>query len=183
MAFDFTTASGDALRNEFRRISAESGDDRFFTRKELMHLPKILVPNEPVLAFSSGLMDGNTWLIALTDRRVIFLDKGLIYGLKQKTIDLDVVNHVEGVTGIFFGTIKVGDGAREHVITNVWKKSVLIFVNKLRDAMERRKSRLRAGASASTASVSDQIAQLAKLRSEGHLTDDEFQSAKRKLLG
>ena len=46
-------------------------------------------------------MDGNTWLITLTDRRIIFLDKGMIYGLKQTTIDLDKVNAVSGETGLF----------------------------------------------------------------------------------
>jgi hypothetical protein len=29
---------------------------------------------EQVLAFASGVMDNSTWLIALTDHRVIFLD-------------------------------------------------------------------------------------------------------------
>ena len=59
------------------------GDDQFFTKKELKHLPEILREGEQLLAFTSGIMDGNTWLISLTDRRIIFLDKGMIWGLKQ----------------------------------------------------------------------------------------------------
>lgn len=38
---------------------------------------------EEVLAFSSGLMDESTWLITLTNTRIIFLDKGMIYGLNK----------------------------------------------------------------------------------------------------
>ena len=81
-------------KNEIRNIKEllrEIGDDQFFTKKELKYLPEILMENEQVLAFSSGLMDGNTWLITLTNERVIFLDKGMLYGLKQTTIDLEKI--------------------------------------------------------------------------------------------
>ena len=82
-----------------------------------------------MLAFTSGLMDGNTWLVTLTDRRIIFLDKGMIYGLKQTAIDLDKVNSISGETGIMFGKIAIEDGASQRVIANVWKKTVVAFTN------------------------------------------------------
>ena len=78
--FDFKNASKKELRKEYKRIAKATGDDQFFTKRELNHLPAVLFDEEQVLAFSSGMMDGNTWLIALTDRRVIFLDKGLLFG-------------------------------------------------------------------------------------------------------
>ena len=86
--FDFKNASKKELRKEYRRIAQTTGDDRFFTKKELYHLPKMLMDEEQLLAFSSGLMDGNTWLIALTDRRVVFLDKGLLFGTRQTTVSI-----------------------------------------------------------------------------------------------
>lgn len=103
MVFDYKNASPAELKNEYNRIAKEIGDDQFFTKRELSHLPKILGDGEQVLAFTSGLMDGNTWLITLTDRRIIFLDKGLIYGLKQVTIDLDKINAVSGRPGFCLG--------------------------------------------------------------------------------
>src|SRR3954451_16863952 len=106
MSFDFKHATPRELRAEYSRIAQEIGDDQFFTKKELKHLPDVLAEGEQVLAFTSGLMDGDTWLIALTDRRIIFLDKGMIWGLKQTLIDLDKVNSISGETGIFFGTIR-----------------------------------------------------------------------------
>ena len=86
-------------------------------------------------AASSGLMDGNTWLIALTDKRVIFLDKGLLYGLRQTTIPIDKISAVSGETGIIFGKITINAGHGEKKITQVLKGTVLPFTNKLNEVI------------------------------------------------
>ena len=41
--FDFKNASKEELDREYKRIAREVGDDRFFTKKELRHLPEILL--------------------------------------------------------------------------------------------------------------------------------------------
>lgn len=181
MSFDFKNATPSELKAEYNRIAKEIGDDQFFTKKELNHLPQILADGEQILAFTSGLMDGDTWLITLTDRRIIFLDKGMIYGLKQTTIDLDKVNSVSGETGIFFGTIKVEDGAKERKIENVWKKTVVKFTNKARDAIEARKRPQHAAAPKADDLVS-KLERLAALKDKGILSQQEFDAQKTKLL-
>ena len=72
----------------------------FGTKKEVSYLPEILNPDERVLGLISGFLDGNTWIIALTDRRVIFLDKGMLYGLKQRELPLDKINSISQKRGI-----------------------------------------------------------------------------------
>ena len=138
--FDFKNASKKALRQEYKRIAKATGDDRFFTKKELNHLPKVLMDGEQILAFSSGLMDSNTWLITLTDKRVIFLDKGLVYGLRQTTIPIDKISAVSGETGIIFQKITINSGHSENKITHVLKYTVLPFTNKLNEVIEARSS-------------------------------------------
>jgi hypothetical protein len=184
MAFDFKNASQADRKREYDRIAKELGDDQFFTKKELNHLPEILSTGEQVLAFTSGLMDGNTWLITLTDRRIIFLDKGMIYGLKQTSVDLDKVNSVSGQTGIFFGKITIEDGASSRLIDNVWKKTVVAFTNKVRDAIEARKS-ASTHASAPQASADDVVTKLEKLAAlleKGIINKEEFAQQKAKIL-
>lgn len=132
--FDITTASPQERKAVYDAVAAELGDDRFFTTKELDVLPKILAPMEQVLSFSSGLMDGNTWLIVLTDRRILFLDKGLLYGLKQTSIDLENVVVIEGSTGLVFGSISISTAAGPREIRNTWKRSVNAFINKVNEA-------------------------------------------------
>ena len=183
MSFDFKRASQADRKREYDRIAKEIGDDQFFTKKELNHLPEVLSDGEQVLAFTSGLMGANTWLITLTDRRIIFLDKGMIYGLKQTTIDLDKVNSVSGQTGLIFGKIIIEDGASSRVIENVWKKTVVAFTNKVRDAIEARKSAARPVAMQHIEDdVVTKLEKLAALLDKGILTKDEFAAQKLKLL-
>ncbi len=131
------TASKSERQAYYNRIAEEMGDDQFFTKKELHYLPEVLRDGEQVLAFTSGLKDGNTWLIVLTDRRILFLDKGMIYGLKQESIPLNRVNSISGNTGLLLGKIVITDGSRSHEITNVWKKTVKRFTNRCQEELDR----------------------------------------------
>ena len=140
MLFDFTTASRDELRRVWKAISDEMGDDQFFTTKELDHLPKMLDEYEQVLAFSSGLHKGNTWLIVLTGERILFLDKGMFFGIQTSSIELERVNNFDYKKGIMFGSISIGSNAETYEITNVWKKTVEPFTLKLREALKARKN-------------------------------------------
>ncbi|MCI0152220.1 PH domain-containing protein [Paraburkholderia sediminicola] len=185
--FDFKNASTQALKVEYNRIAREIGDDQFFTKNELNHLPEILMDGEQVLAFASGIMDGGTWLIALTDHRVIFLDKGLLFGLKQISINLDKINAVSGSTGLVFGTIRIEDGASERVIKNVPKKTVAGFTNKVRDALSacRRPAIAPEPNPANPTQTDDfvsKLERLAALKERGMLTEAEFSEQKNRLL-
>lgn len=182
MSFDFKNAPPADLKLEYDRIAKEIGDNRFFTSKELNYLPEILSDGEQILAFTSGSMDGSTWLITLTDRRIIFLDKGMFYGLKQTTIDLDKVNAVSGETGIILGKIKIEDGAKERLIENVLKKTVIKFTNKVRDALEANKRPRRAASSEISDDVLSKLERLATLKQRGILSGQEFEQQKAILL-
>lgn len=137
---DFTTASREEIKKVYDAISADIGDDRFFTTKELDILPTVLDVNEQVLSFSSGIMNGDTWLIVLTDHRVLFLDKGMLWGLSQTSIDLDRINNVQGKTGFIFGEIRIVDNSQSHEIRNVWKRTVNPFMTRLRAAMQAKRN-------------------------------------------
>ena len=181
--FDFKNATKAELKEEYNKIAEEMGDTQFFTKKELYYLPEVLMENEPVLAYTSGFMDGNTWLITLTDRRIIFLDKGLIYGLKQSIIDLDKVNAVSASTGLFFGEIIITDGATDRVIKNVWKKTVKAFTNKIQQALELRKLEYSGEILDQHHGPYEQLEKIAQLKEKGILTDEEFQMEKKRILG
>lgn len=132
---DFSTATRAQLECIWKAISEETGDDRFFTTKELDALPGEVSPGEQVLSFSSGQLDGNSWLIVLTDERILFLDKGLLYGMKKVSIELNRISNIESERGLMFGKIVVGANGRLYPIEYVWKRTVDPFVNKARMAM------------------------------------------------
>lgn len=176
MGFDFKNASRAELENQFFLLAQQPHSAELFTKKELYHLPEIVSAGEQIIAYTSGLMSGNTWLIALTDRRVIFLDKGIVYGLKQVIIDLDKINAVSCKTGLMFGEIAITDGASTKKISNVPKATAAPFAAKIQEALESRKQ-VRHAAPEPTDVVS-LLERLAALRDRGILTDDEFAAQK-----
>lgn len=173
-----------ALRAKYDAIAYQMGDDRFFTKKELRYLPETLAPGEDVLGFASGHMDGNTWLIALTNRRVLFLDKGMLYGLRQVSIPIERINSVSGSTGLVFGSITVTDGARSYKIANVPKKTVQPFTDKLRDLISAKL--VSTPTTTAPANPHDErlaaLERLASLLAGGALTQEEFDREKAKVL-
>jgi len=166
-----------------QQIKALGQVDTFGTKKEIKYLPEVLAGDESILALTSGLMDGNTWLIVCTEKRVVFLDKGMIYGLKQRETPLERINSIEQKTGMIFGSIGIRDGAARMEIRNVMKTTVRPFVeavNRARDALKN-SGGIRQPAPGQSDVVS-QIERLAGLRDQGILTDAEFQAQKAKIL-
>lgn len=54
----------------------------------------ILKDNENIMYVTSGLYNNNTYLIVCTDLRLLFLDKGMIYGLKFHEFPFEKINSV-----------------------------------------------------------------------------------------
>ncbi|CNK63005.1 Uncharacterised protein [Yersinia enterocolitica] len=184
---NYKVASKEQLNDEFKRLSKAVSDLPFGTKKEFFHLPKILHDGEEPLAVASGIMDGNTWLITLTNQRIIFLDKGMIFGLKQVAINLANIVSVGGKTGILMGKISVGTSGQNYTISNVAKGCVVPFtnlVNSARDALTHPAPESKtAKAPAQENDVIAQLEKLASLKERGILSDEEFMVQKSKVLG
>lgn len=166
----------------------------FYTRKEVRYLPKILGQDEQILAVTSGLMQNRTWLAVCTSKRVLFLDRGMFFGLRQFQINLDRIQAIDSSFGLAFGTIRVWDGASAMQIGLVLKSSIAPFVKTVQEAMDRYKrtlvydlanaashARPTAGATPPPDFIHE-LERLSKLRTDGHLSEAEFNAAKAKLL-
>ena len=180
----------------YDQLAKEVGDDQVATRGERKHLPTVMMDDELLLWMSSGFLSstgkeersGGLALIALTDRRILIVDKRLFAGTQTIAIDLDKVNSITGDTGIFFGSFKIQDGANERKVDHVSKKSVHTFVQHVQRAIEARKLEARSPLSddwVPVHAVNDPIAsleRLADLHQRGVLTDTEFAEQKRRIL-
>jgi hypothetical protein len=164
----------------------------FFTNKEIRYLPEVLAEDEQILALTSGFMQGTTWLAVCTDRRVIFLDRGIIYGLRQLQMNLDRIQSIDSGHGLIFGSIRVWDGATAMTITLVLKTTISHFVKTVQDAMDRYKRQMVYDVVKSAQAIESadpakpdfvsELERLSRLRAEGVLSRDEFELAKKKLL-
>lgn len=158
----------------------------FGTKKEVSYLPEILSPDEHILSLISGFLDSNTWIITLTEKRLILLDKGMIYGLKQRELPLDKINSISQKLGMMWGSVHIQDGASGIKIDNIDKKCIPPFVDALNAAIHKYKIGSPNGHVASVPverTSADEIRQFKALLDEGVITRDEFEQKKRQILG
>ncbi|EMB4326273.1 PH domain-containing protein [Pluralibacter gergoviae] len=184
---DYKTASKEQLKAEMKRLSSVVSDTPFGTKKEFFHLPEILNTDEQPIAIASGMMDNNTWLITLTNKRVIFLDKGMIFGVKQVDVNLDNIVSVGGKTGLIFGEIMISTSGQNYTIKNVMKSCVIPFTNLINETRNRPAQATNIDSHSPKASLSfdeqmAKIERLADMKEEGMLTDEEFQQQKQRIL-
>ena len=104
-------------------------------RKEVRYLPDIMEPDEIVRGAARGAMGGTTWLVVCTDRRIIFVDKGWLFGLKQTEIPLDAVSSVTHKTSMVLGSFEIlGAGLSGMAVKNVEKGAVAKFARAVQTA-------------------------------------------------
>ena len=171
-----------------RQIEACPDRYIFWTRKEIRALPEILDHGETIKALTSGMLNGSTWLAVCTDRRLIFLNRGMFLGLQQVQMPLDRIQSIDHQFTLFFGSISVFDGVNVMTIRMVLKSSIMPFVKTTEETMyasrhEHARSPAPAPPTQQPADVASQLAKLAELKEKGYLTDAEFQAQKKKLLG
>lgn len=157
----------------------------FWTRKEIKALPKILDEGEQIRALTSGMIETSTWLIVCTDRRLIFLNHGMFIGVQQIQMPLDRIQSIDHSFMICFGSIRVYDGINVTTVNLILKSAILPFVKATEEAMyalRKAGTQQNAAPAPAVADIAGQIARLAELKEKGHLTEEEFQSQKRKLL-
>lgn len=160
---------------QIRNITEEYGIkiDTFGTRKEIKYLPEALYSNEVIKYITSGFCDGNTWLLVCTSLRILALDKGMMFGLKQKEIPLEKISSVNFKKGLMFAEVTIITSSARIKIEQLFKDKVENFVRTINSARENPRN--------SPVNTS-QIEKLANLRDSGILTEEEFTTKKKQLL-
>lgn len=164
---------------DIKQMLLKSGAAIWGTKKEVKELTNIISDDEVITYATSGVYEGHTWLVVSTSKRIIFLDKGMLFGVNQIEIPLSKVNAVKYRKGLFVGEIEIWDGASMFKVKNVLKKTLIPFVNAVNDSIEE----IEKSQKSSKASVADEIIKFKKLLDEGAITQEEFDNKKKELLG
>lgn len=190
------------LRAIQKQIDALPDRYLFYTSKEIRYLPEILGENERILAITSGFMQKTTWLCVCTDARVLFLDRGMFWGLRQVQMNLDRIQSIDSSYGLVFGVIRMWDGASSIAISMVLRRSIAPFVKTVQQAMDSykrhmvhdlmanaqrandssRKYGTASGNAPEPASMLDELERLSRLHKDGSLSEEEYTLAKKTLL-
>ena len=155
---------------------------QWFTAKEIAALPRVLTEGENVRALTSGSHKGNTWLVVVTDQRLLLLDKGLVYGLKQVDFSLHQISGVSHGTGLLFGELQISTSAGTAVIGNIPKAEAAKVAGVLSDLVRNSHERSAPARLAAATDVASQLERLAALMDRGLLTKEEFMVQKTRLL-
>lgn len=165
-----------------RQIKAYPDRYIFWTKKEIRALPEVLDYDETVKAITSGMVDSSTWLAVCTERRVIFLNRGMVYGLRQVQFPINRIQSIDHKFAIAFGSISVWDGASAFTLNMILRTAIIPFVRKV-EAQMAGLQRPQGFSVAAPTDVASQLEKLASLKERGHITEKEFQAQKKKLLG
>lgn len=177
----------DEIRSQ---IAGLDGVSRLLGRKEIKELPKILWGDEQVERIVQGFYGGGTGVLVATNKRLIFVDKGLLYGLKVEDFPYDKVSSIQYETGLMFGSITIYTSGNKAVIEHVEKQQARAFGE---FARARTTARTRSAAftgpaphAASSNPAGDDVVsrleRLAQLRDRGVLSEQEFAEQKQRIL-
>lgn len=180
--------------------------DSFGTKKEFLALGGLIEDDEIVYAFASGIVSqsdrsngsdfgANTWLVALTSERFLFVDCALLSdSIDTQTVRLNRVQAVSASQGWLLGKIMVDIGNRTITVDNCQKAHVTVLADLANRLLREREenpvatnsNQLAKQTGVSPAPVAqsglDALERLAALRASGALTDDEFTAAKARIL-
>lgn len=167
--------------------------DFWFNNKELKELPNIVeYKNGEVIKYAAnGLKEINgstrTVLILCTNRRVIFLNKNMIFGGDSTDIPLNMINSVQLTTHLVLADISIINGSTTTVLKNLNKDAAKILSKIIKQQMLEFQKKMYqpqvVSAENSKPDPADEIRKFKKLADDGIITQDEFEVKKKQLLG
>jgi len=155
---------------------------RFSGRRELKELPRLMWEDETVEKIVQGLYENKSGILVATNKRLLFVDKGLVFGLKVEDFPYNKITSIQYQTGILFGKITIFASGNRAEITRIFKAQVQSFCDYVR---ARTTGVSEHASNKDSNNHSDKISlleKLAKLKENGTLTDKEFKQEKEKIL-
>ncbi len=168
----------DEIKRQIQNLKI-SNVSNFLGRKEINELPKILAESEIVDNIAQGTYSNGQGILVSTNRRLVFIDKGLLYGLKVEDFPLDKITTIQYETGLLLGEIKIHTSGNIAKIDNVEKTTARSFAEFVRNKLSQPKETI---AQSTQPNVLDQLEKLAKLKDNGIISEEEFIEQKKKLL-
>lgn len=177
--------SGVALKKKQIEEKLESYDwgSKYLGRREIEKLPELLWEDEEFETLIQGVYNNGHGILCATNRRLIFIDKKIFFGIKVEDFSYDKVTSISYETGILFGKITLFAAGNKAEILQTSKSSVKVFVDHIRTKLS--DSVRHNSISGKPDETNDRIAaleRLSKLKSDGILTEEEFQKEKQSIL-
>lgn len=169
------------------QIKSLEGVEKLLARKELKELPAILWEDEKVEDIVQGRYNNHSGVLVATNKRLIFIDKTLLGKLYVEDFPYDKITSIQYKTGWVFGEITIYASGNKAEIKDVLKGHVKRFAEYVRARITAPKEHASLSAmqtqSINNVDFLSQLERLATLKEKGLISDEEFEAAKKRLLG
>lgn len=193
------------------KIKSIPNSDTTWTKKEVLYLETILKEDEEVLHTVSGIMSQSevnvglnprqsqhsnsdstrTWLLVLTNKRILIINRHLLVGTECIELPFDLIGSIAMQQRVLMASISIMHGSGGYFINNIYKEGAAAFVSKANDMIEKHKNShtdriveaiQHSSKNANTLSPADEIKKYKELLDMDIITQDEFDAKKRQLL-
>ncbi|MCK5685481.1 PH domain-containing protein [bacterium] len=114
---------------------------KWFGTKEIGYLSEVMKKDEELLAITGGDYKGKNWIIIVSDLRVIFLKKTMLFGLKKLYIPMKKVVKINHKVGSSVGNLEIETEDGIEQIKNIRKKDIIKIYHIIQEFVERRDNR------------------------------------------
>jgi Bacterial PH domain/Short C-terminal domain len=169
------------------------GVSKFLGKKEIKELPNILWEDENLEMLVQGFYVKGNGILVATNKRLIFIDKGMLYGLRVEDFPYDKISSIQYSTGMMLGKITIFTSGNKALIEQIDKGQVKHFAEYVRArisgtkehaSLQKDKPKETPEASNNTdENIIVMLERLGKLKEQGILTEEEFSAKKKQLLG
>jgi len=152
-------------------------------RKELKNLPSLLHENEQVLNLAAGEYDGHQGLLAVTDGRLLFFEKGMVRS-RQEDFPYSKISSIQTSTGMLFGELVI------FVSGNKAKLKQVVPKERATEIGDYIRARIHDGPPAAAAQAAvpapagpaDRLRSLQSMRDQGLISEEEFEAKRQQIL-
>ncbi|MEW5936270.1 MAG: PH domain-containing protein [Candidatus Thermoplasmatota archaeon] len=111
------------IKAQLSRLGDLSWEQNNF-KKEFAYLPEVIQQGEIIQAIASGAWNGKLSIIVVTQRRVLFIYKGILYGLEQSECPMREISKIHHKIGLIAGEIQISTSGGNLLFTNIPKHKV-----------------------------------------------------------
>lgn len=166
-----------------KKIDTAKRGQFVLSSSSLSLVEKQLSPNEIPLIVVQGWLDDKNGVLAATDQRVIFAGK-LLFTSIIKDVPYSKLSSVLYESGLMYATVKLEFSGGKMEIKQIDKKAAKELVAAIKAQLDKKEEKpAPPTAQAPGDDLYTKLSRLAELKEKGVLTEDEFLSEKRKLLG
>ncbi len=160
--------------DELIELAKKWGVWTFGYKHDIRALPEVLEDGEEIKRMATGYYNHGSGVIVATDRRILFVNKGLLYGIKVESFPYETITSVTHEKGLSMGSIKIYSGGNKAKIESVLNREIDEFVRIIRSNIGKDTGQ--------TPSALDEIKKAKELLDMGAITKEEFEKIKNKYM-